>query len=196
MAIDPTTSALDALVTYLASELTLPAGTYDGVTVSRGWPKHSVKLDLSSGIVVAVTAGDPTTTAHAPVRVDHDTDTGVTTYRVARVETVVQLDIWAPYEATLDAAGAAMALVLHNDLPHRPDLHLTQADYYGRPLRFTLVNGPRRPERAHAAEADWRSTWTLRLYSSLVAQGTNGTLTQLDIQTALDGVSTTTTVTP
>lgn len=196
MAIDPLASALDALVEHLAGSVTMPSGTYDGVTARRGWPEHGTELDLSAGIVLAVTAGRPQVTETDPLQVDHDADEDLTTYMVGRLEAVVQLDVWAPYELVLDAAVQAVAAQLDNALPFRPGLFLTQADYFSRPLRFERRDGPLRLDQPHSADGDWRATWTLGLATDLVAQVTQGTLTQLDIQAALNGVTTTTSVTP
>jgi len=176
MATDPISSALDALVTHLASELGSSA------TVRRGWPEAAVEMDVGTKPEVAVTASpSPRATLVSPRELDESgSETLTVTYRVGLLEVLVQVDLWCAYRATRDEVAPLVEAALHNQLPRTSGLWLTQDDYYSRPLSFD-IEAPGTHEQ-DAAAGEWRSSWTLRLTTDLVVQTELPETGQIDIQ--------------
>jgi len=180
--IDPVASALNALATYLPTVVTMPSGGYPTVSYRRGWPERSQDLDLSSGSVVVLTAGEDVGVEHSPVQLDHNTDTGVTLYKVGDLRAPVLLTVWCPTRATLDDLLPRLrhALVGAN-VPHDMGLTLTQADYYGLKVRFD-VQGVLRSAAPTGPEAGaWEAQIRLTLTGEWVV---SGILTTLDTVSA------------
>jgi hypothetical protein len=178
MAIDPLDSACDALVAHLDSEVA------ELVSVIRGWPEHAEDLDVSGGPVCAVTHGRARTEPCNPITVDTSSDSGTTTvtYKVANLGFDVQIDVWAAHRYTRDETALAVLEALHNQLPHTPDLWLTHADYYSRPVTFELVSSEAMNTADGVERGLWRWRWTLRAKTDKVATKAFHTLSQLDNQ--------------
>ena len=169
--IDLVASALDTLAAYL------DAGLGTGYTARRGWPEHNAEFDLGSGPILTAVASEPERVGINPISLGivADGEGGiVTTYKVAAVSFVVQLDAFAGYRAALDDLIPSVEALLHNKVPSTSDLWLTQGSYHGRPLRFSLESGPRRTDASEATqEADWRATWMLRCETDEVSTATH-----------------------
>ena len=186
MALDPTASAIDALVTYIA--------TVSGVAAAkRGWPEHQEDLDLSSGPVVSVTQiGAANGVYVSPTQVDSAAvgdDTQIT-YLVAYTDMLVQIDLWAPYRFDRDAVGDAMEQAFHNVLPRKSGLELTHSDYYSRSINGMVTGRPQTMDGPKSSAGEWRKSWTMRLDSDLVAFATHPkqALIRLKVSTDLDGL--------
>lgn len=186
MPIDPLSSAMDALVSYLTSNVSLSAlpAALQTLTVRRGWPEHGVELDLSAGPTLAVhhPEGNPTREEHHyPVRVDASGSGTLTAlYRVSTWETSLYLECWAPYRATLDATVQAVDAVLDSGLPHYSGLRLTQANYYSRPLKLTPQGWRYDPSNPSVGRGEWRATCQLRAIGDRVRSTTHPELVNLD----------------
>jgi hypothetical protein len=165
MPIDPVASAMDALVTHLATTL---GSTY---TVLRGWPEHRDDYDPAAKPVVTVVAGEPTETRVSPRELA--SSTGTVTYKIADISVPVQLDVWCAHRARLDGALLAVGRALENGVPHTSGLWLAQSDYYGRPVTFEVTGGPRRHDGPDSATVgEWRATFSLRCSAARVAHRT------------------------
>ncbi len=145
---DPAAAVCEALAVYLAA--TLP--TY---AVLRGWPESDVRLDLAYPVVSVFNVGALADETIQPTTLD------ATTLALGLLTIAIQLDVWAAYRETLDAAVQAVSLALQNDLPWRPALYLTATDYGGRTFVVTRENdGPERDGET-APLGQWRHTFTL-----------------------------------
>ena len=153
---EPAAAMIEALATYLDG-LTWTQTT----TVLRGWPEQDTELDLYAGPTISVTEIDAPETAHA-IQTEDPVD-GSAAIAVALVEATLQVDLWAAYREHLDVAASELADALHNDLPYRPHLYLTAADYHYRDFAVLVVPGARADiDGDSAAVGEWRRTWTLR----------------------------------
>lgn len=151
-------SALDALAAHF--------GTLTGIAVvQRGWPEHPRDLDLTAGPIVTVTRVDDTPTHVPPTPLD----TGPTvTWKVAELQIVAQVDLWAAYRAQRDDAGAVLEAGLHNRLPMQTGLYLTQADYHSRPLVVLASSGTSVEDGSAAEVGEWRRRWMVSIQTDLV----------------------------
>lgn len=186
MAIDPRASVLDALATYLGTELS-------GLTVRRGWPEDAVEVDLAAKPELAVTAGPSTVELCSPDSVSEAVDGGTVTvgYRVGYLRMQVQLDLWATYRAQRDAQGALVEAALHNQVPFGAGLWLTQADHFGRPITATVTESRIEDDASGAPRGQWRQSWTLDVLTDVVVHADHPLLTQVDVDltTVLEGVT-------
>lgn len=156
MSREPVAAMLEALADYFAglSWTTTP-------TVLRGWPETDTALDLATAptlSVVEVPGG-----AETPHAIQtEDPSGGMAAIAIATVEAVVQLDLWAGYREHLDAVAAEVDTALHNDLPYRPHLYLTAADYHDRDFAVLVERSAHDVDGDSAPSGEWRRTWTLR----------------------------------
>lgn len=156
--IGPVESALEALAAYFA--------TVSGIaSARRGWPEEPVDLDLSHGPVVAVTH---IVDRETPVAASPIPDSSPTLHRVAELEIDVQVDLFAPYRATLDTASRALADALDNDLPWQSGLHLVSRGYHERPLVATADRGSYMDPDQAAQLGEWRRSWYLTVRTDRV----------------------------
>lgn len=173
MPIDVAQSAAQALADHLASSVVV---TYNGVTgplrVRRGWNEDTEAYSLSDGPVAAVTAtGIPVASWHAPANFERAPAGGLFSWKVADLQIQIQLDVWAPHRATRDRVAFAVDQALHNDVPYRGGLYLTQPDYYGRSVHFH-ADPPHNHEQDSLtpSAAEWRTTWALRAECAKIIQ--------------------------
>lgn len=187
--IDPVASALDTLAAALKIALDTSVAE-----IYRGWPEHNKQLDISSKPVGVLTAAEPERTPCNPFSVGTvaSGDDLVVTYKVGALSFQAQLDLFALHRAALDDLVPLVEAALHNGLPSTPDLWLTQGSYYGRPLRFSLVSGPRRTTEASLVlEGDWRATWMLLCETDEVATSTTSKADEIETSFEFDDYGTT-----
>lgn len=189
MAVDPVTSAADALAAHLGSSVDLSAlpASFRTLDVRTAWPDWSEDADLQ-GVLVALTSGDPDEMACNPIPLGLSGDQ--TTWKVANLEWVVQVDLWVPYRAHLAPAMEALDQALDNLVPQSSGLQLTHDDYHGLPVHFE-VDARRVDQDGDAApRGAWRGRFTLRAQSSRVRLTTSNLINQLDATiTATGGAS-------
>lgn len=186
MAIDPVAAAADALVAHLLAEVDI-----SGLQVRRGWPEHAQDFDLSGGPIITVTPGEDQGQRIAPFEVGRVTTGGSVevSYKVASVEAVLQVDLWAAYRAQLDDAIVAVDEQLQNQLPLSSGLWLSSTGYHDRPLAFALDGGWRRQGGQDGVErGEWRATLMLRVSSDRVATRTFSALGTLSTEATIGGI--------
>lgn len=169
MPVEPAVSAADSMVAHLAATVEV---TYDGVTgplrVVRGWGEDNQDYDLTSGPVASVTPISTRSDYHTPYTIDR---AATVNWKVADLDITLQMDLWAPNRYTRDEVAELMTRALSNDVPYRPELYLTHADYYGRPI--CVIASDRRvynSDRMTPSVAEWRCVWDLRVQSGLIIQ--------------------------
>lgn len=187
MAIEAVDAALDTIAAYLNTAL---PGT---LTAMTGWPEANVKYDDTLPLV-AVTGGDPQVELMAPRLVEQSgSGTLTATYKIALVTFGVQLDLWTAHRRTRAVVGAAMGAKLHNGLPHRSGLWLTQGNYYSRPLSIDWTGQVDTSDGDTAAKKQWRRMWEGEVTTDWVVQTTlpEAISIVLRLSTSLGGVSVT-----
>jgi len=145
---DPAAAVCEAVAAYLAAALPTH-------TILRGWPESDRALDLTHPVVSVTDLGPLVDETIHPTTLD------ASTLGLGLLTIGIQLDVWAAYRETLDAAVQAVSGALQNDLPWRPALYLTAADYGGRTFVVTRESdGPERDGET-AQTGQWRHTFTL-----------------------------------
>lgn len=177
-ALDPVTSALDAIAAHFAN-----AGGI--ATALRGWPEHPRKLDLTSGPVVTVTFVDDDVVDVPPT---HVRDTHPPLFRVGEFVITAQLDLWCRYRVERDSAGRLVEAALHNRLPHQTGLYLDSRSYHRRPLTVTASDGRNVDDRTAAAVGEWRRRWQLRIVTDRVERVDVPTQKTIRLRPTVQGV--------
>lgn len=145
---DPGAAMMEALVVYLAAALS-------SYTVIRGWPETDQAIDLTHPVVSVFQAGALTDEPCNPAIAD------AATVVLGQLVIAVQIDVWAAYRETLDAAVLAVSNALHNALPYRPGLYLTATDYSGRTFVVSRTGDGPEADGETAALGQWRHTFSL-----------------------------------
>lgn len=187
MASDPVISAMDALQAHIAAGLSAPAevpAAHSTVVVRTGWPEWNTEAS-ADGILVALTATDPDLVPTTPAALSHAA--GVTTWKVADLEWLVQADLWVAYRAHLGPVLEALVGTLDNRAPAAAGLELTQADYHGLSVLFRLVGQRVDQDAESAPRGMWRARLTLRARCSRVRIATTPIIENLDAQTTITG---------
>lgn len=169
MPISPEDSALDALVAYFAS-LSGIAGA------KRGWPEHPDSFDLSAGPVLTLTMAD---SVREPVSPGFINDAPPFLVRINEVTIGAQLDLWAAYRAHRDDAARVIEDALHNQLPWRHGLYLSQPDYHDRPMTVTATPVRNEGDERAAVVGEWRRTWMLEIVTDHVIQTNTPALSEV-----------------
>lgn len=157
MAVDAVQSALEAVAEY-----------FDGVTGLRGmvgWPEHPDSLELTTPLVTVTLVAEQRTPC-APHPVEADAADGA--YLVADLEISVQVDLWAAYRATRDAAAALVEAALHNDVPFRQGLHLVSTGHNDRRLSLTAESGVNVDDGESVGVGEWRRRWSATIVTDEV----------------------------
>jgi hypothetical protein len=170
MAGPPAAVAAEALATWL--------GGQPGLSLAlRGWPEREEDLDLASGPVVSVTqAGEATYDWCSPVPIAEDLDGAevLVTWRLGDFEVEFQLDVWAAFRATRDAAAALVEAALHDDLFGGTGLELALGDaYFDQVLGVILVSSQALDDADAVATREWRQRMIVRCTLGIAAQGTS-----------------------
>lgn len=176
--IDPLVSLQTALLTHLDSTVALSGHT---LRTRRGWPEHNADLSLSTGPLLVTVVGEDRQIPTNP-RSLGQTDADETLYKVAERTVPLQLHVFAAYRAILDDLIVQVNVGLSNRLPSSPDLWLTSADYYDRPLTFSRQRLRRQDEDAAAATGEWEAVWSLTCRSDVVLTATHATLQSLTLR--------------
>jgi len=177
--IDPLEAMLDAVVAELATGLGASAN------VRKGWPEHTVALDLASKPAVSVSlAGEPTRETCPPHRIDRTVaedpeDAPTWLYRIGWVRATLQVDLWCEYKASREAVGPLVEASLRNGLPHHADLRIDAANYHDRPITAVIVAGVLNDDADTAAVGEWRRIWRLDAVMDVVAEYTGPEIREL-----------------
>lgn len=173
--VDASTGAVNALVTYLATAL---SGT---CTVLKGWPETDIEADIATLPVLSVVEvpGGVEDNPASPALLG-SVAAGVVTVTQGPMSIAVQLDLFAPYRATLETVGLAVDAALHNDLPWRPHLYLTATGYDSAPMTIIRLSTRTEFDGETAQRGEWRRTWSLRAELDRRASVTMNTMDTID----------------
>lgn len=164
MTMDPSTAAINALVSYLQTALP----TY---TIVEGWPEDNVNATTASPLVsiTEISTDEERLSPYDESEEDVDENTVKATYVVSELTVNAQLDVWVSHKAKLPTVRQAIQAAFANNLPNTSDLWLENTEYFDRPLVVEL--GQCRPgnDSNQAPKGQWRLTWDVTLYADVIA---------------------------
>lgn len=180
---DPVDNAIRALVDHFAANAVV---TYNGVTapfrIFVGWAETNQDVDLRTPFGV-VTYFSEERQEHNPYLLNCD---GPPPFRwhVADIKVAAQLDIFCPFRETRAEVGEVIRRNMHDDVPFRPGLHLTSADYYN--SQITVHSGRARDSQfaGQAQVGEWRRTWDLTISCSEIVETNTPALSEVVLRVA------------
>lgn len=182
MALSAIDSAMKTIATYLA--------TLDGISRAvRGWPERGT-LNLGAGPVCTVTYVSHKSVWMPPVPLNDPVGPdNLVTYKVAELEILAQLDIWAGYRAQRDVAWETVEAGLHSEIPLVSCLWLNQVDYHNRPISVEADEGRSMDDQEEAQVGIFRSMYTLTIQTDQVVEATTPAQASYVLRTTVDGVT-------
>lgn len=168
---DPIDNAVVALVAHLTANVMVTYGNEApaALRVQRGWAENNQDVDLRTPFAV-VTHFSEKRHEHNPYLLDDVAGPPPYRWHVADLTFSGQLDLFCPHRRTRAEIGDDIRVALHDDLPFRPGLHLTAADYHNARITIHSERGRDSQMAAQAQVGEWRRTWDLLITCSEIVE--------------------------